>query len=173
MEKGDFMKRVLEAIKAIFIYAIIIVLVLLFVGNISSQSDALYDVIKYRTYTILTGSMQPKISPGDVIVTTNVGINELEVGDIITFNRDGMTATHRIIELNDDSILTQGDNNNVHDNPIEYEQIIGKYLFKIPQLGRILQFTSSVPGIILVVTLVITYFIYEGMIKDSTQKNKW
>lgn len=146
---------------------IIFSLVFLFIGNLSSFSDKIYDIVRYRSYVIISGSMEPTINIGDLIITTKVNREDLEVGDIITFDRDGMTATHRIIELNDHELITQGDANNVHDNPIAYEDIIGKYQFAIPKFGHIIQFTTTPTGMILIVTLLLVYGIYEFMIKEK------
>ena len=36
-------------------------------GNISSKFDKVYDLIKFKSYVIVSNSMQPKIYPVDVI----------------------------------------------------------------------------------------------------------
>ena len=57
--------------------------------------------------------MQPVIDPGDVIFIKKININDLKVGDVITFKKDSFIATHRIIEIQEDKVITQGDNNNI------------------------------------------------------------
>jgi signal peptidase len=76
-------------------------------------------VLGYRTSTMLTGSMEPGISPGDVVVTTAKPTSEVEVGDVLTYHipvEDHRVETHRVVEVlhhRDGSVAirTQGDNN--------------------------------------------------------------
>lgn len=73
---------------------------------------------------ILTGSMEPLIFPGDVVIirklSTEEEIYKLKAGDIINFKREDITITHRIEEVIKDeadnlSFITKGDNNDSHD----------------------------------------------------------
>lgn len=94
---------------------------------------------------ILTGSMKPIISPGDMILikkaSTQEELERLQVGDIINFNRENINITHRIIEVLEDdagniSFRTKGDNNQSEDTDIvELEEINGKLLTHIPKIG--------------------------------------
>lgn len=93
---------------------------------------------------VLTGSMQPSIRPGDVVVVQPTPVNELEIGDVITFqpvSGNPSLTTHRIINiLHDDSgnvlsVTTQGDANNVADPPIIPDQINGRVRYQIPLVG--------------------------------------
>lgn len=76
-------------------------------------------VLDYRTTTMLTGSMEPDISPGDVVVTAAKPVSEVEVGDVITYQipvEDHRVETHRVIEVQQQrdgsvAIRTQGDAN--------------------------------------------------------------
>lgn len=76
-------------------------------------------LLGYRTSTMLTGSMEPGISPGDVVVTTAKPTSEVEVGDVLTYHipvEDHRVETHRVVEVlhhRDGSVAirTQGDNN--------------------------------------------------------------
>lgn len=67
--------------------------------------------------TVLSGSMRPAMSPGDVAVTQAVPIDELHVGDAIAFYPPGRTdaVLHRITSLDDGGITTRGDANPVDD----------------------------------------------------------
>ncbi|WP_082563617.1 signal peptidase I [Nocardioides sp. Root140] len=76
-------------------------------------------VFGYRTATMLTGSMDPGITPGDVVVSLPKPADEVEVGDVISYHipvEDHRVETHRVIEVigNDDgtiAVRTQGDAN--------------------------------------------------------------
>ncbi len=98
-------------------------------------------------YTIISGSMLPTIKVYDVVV--NLRIDDpvkLKEGDVITFISQskinyGETITHRINKITYDNgtyyFTTKGDNNLVPDEtPVEFNNIIGKVVLKIPQLGQ-------------------------------------
>jgi len=94
---------------------------------------------------IATGSMEPGIKPGDIILVERIvdmeGVNDLKVGDIIQFERDGILISHRIIEINNDqkegiNFITKGDNNSDKDSdPVKLENIRGKIVKTIPKIG--------------------------------------
>lgn len=98
-------------------------------------------------YTIISGSMLPTIKVYDVVV--NLRIDDpakLKEGDVITFISQskinyGETITHRINKITYENgtyyFTTKGDNNLVPDeSPVEYGNVIGKVILKIPQLGQ-------------------------------------
>ena len=94
---------------------------------------------------VLTGSMEPGIEPGDMIlinkITDKKEIDKLKVGDVITFHRDDIVITHRIIEIvkdeNDNiSFRTKGDNNSAEDSRlVETKEVMGKYIRVVPKAG--------------------------------------
>lgn len=94
---------------------------------------------------ILTGSMEPMIMPGDMIlIKKGMSQEEIEgyqVGDVINFNRDSINITHRIIEVMVDNagnytFRTKGDNNDSEDDDIvELTEVNGKQIFTIPKIG--------------------------------------
>jgi signal peptidase I len=79
-------------------------------------------VFGYRVVTVLTGSMQPMASPGDLLVDVPVPLSSLRVGDVITFEAptpDHPVVTHRVIEVvtsgDSPTVRTQGDANDAAD----------------------------------------------------------
>ncbi|MDR0284600.1 MAG: signal peptidase I [Propionibacteriaceae bacterium] len=114
--------------------------------------------------TVLTGSMEPGIMPGDVVVTKGIDTaraRDLQIGDVITFlpyADDPMLVTHRIIAKSvgsaGTSFTTKGDNNNTPDswNPVNDYQVRGQLLYVIPKIGYVRQWLGPytvwiVPGI--------------------------
>ena len=94
---------------------------------------------------IVTGSMEPLIYPGDVILIkqfyTEEEIKALQIDDIIYFQRDDIVITHRIKNIIYEengkySFLTKGDNNSVEDiRLVRPEEVKGKYVMVIPKIG--------------------------------------
>ena len=97
----------------------------------------------YHPVAVLSYSMVPKFTRGDVVVINKLSDLEksnLKVGDIIQYKRKDTMVIHRIIDIVDDNdergYILQGDNNNSEDPFIVYDnQIVGKEIFSIPKLG--------------------------------------
>lgn len=131
-------------LSSIIYYLVIIVFTSVLLISISSRSDRLYNIIRLRTYTVLSGSMEPEFYPGDMVVVTKPNTSKLVPNDIITFKTDNEIVTHRIIEKTPEGFITQGDNNNVADSEmITPENIIGEVAFSIPKAGYVAQFLSQ------------------------------
>lgn len=94
---------------------------------------------------IATGSMEPMIKPGDVILVKKVfnmdDINGINVGDVIQFKRDSILISHRIIDIVNDEkeglyFKTKGDNNSSADSdPVKPQDIKGTIVYTIPKVG--------------------------------------
>lgn len=98
----------------------------------------------FSFHTIISKSMEPKLNVYDLVVDVRVSDNtKLKEGDIITFVKgNSNTITHRIVKVyeTDNGIYykTKGDNNNNDDDDlVSKDEIIGKYIFKIPFVGRL------------------------------------
>jgi signal peptidase I len=89
---------------------------------------------------IATGSMGPKIKPGDITIIDRTAVKNLKIGDIIQFRKDNIFISHRIVEIvNTDSsklYRTKGDNNTTSDTElVKDEQIKGKIIKVVPKVG--------------------------------------
>ena len=130
------------SISNIVFYILMMLSVFLILNIISQKSDKVYNIIGFRTYTVLSGSMEPNIDPGDLVVT--IKSNNFKEGDIITFNNKNQVITHRIEEIRDTEFITKGDNNNSVDSDIVVKNnIIGKVVLTIPKVGYIFKFLSQ------------------------------
>ena len=151
-KKGNsILKLILNIISwTIFALLILIALFLLYYAiatQIYAKKGEKYKPA-FSLYTIISGSMEPNINVYDVVVDTKVDNPEdIKVGDIITFTSSssltyGVTITHRVIAVDNSNGVyryrTQGDNNLVPDDTyVEFGNVLGKVLFKVPQLGRV------------------------------------
>ena len=98
----------------------------------------------YRTVTVLSGSMRPTFSPGDVIVVTPEPARDLRVGQVISYRIpvDGRPIeTHRVVrilESGDEPIVqTKGDANNA-DDPWQaklHGGTLWRFRFRVPLVG--------------------------------------
>jgi signal peptidase len=106
---------------------------------------------------ILTGSMEPLIYPGDVVLIRKLMSEEevykLKEGDVINFKMGDITITHRINEIKSDeagnlSFITKGDNNDAEDDwvvpPNDLKGTIEKVVPKIGLLILLLHKSENI-----------------------------
>ncbi|MBM7474662.1 signal peptidase I [Curtobacterium herbarum] len=102
--------------------------------------------------TVLTQSMEPTLPPGTLVVVRPVATDQIEVGDVVTYQiTSGQAAvvTHRVIAVSSSSdggrtFTTKGDNNAVADSrPVLPAQIRGTVWYSLPALGTVDQFVNG------------------------------
>ena len=91
------------------------------------------DIFGYTAFEVSTGSMSPNIKIGDIIID-KIGSDGISIGDIVTYKKEAV-ITHRIAAIDGDSVITKGDANNAEDSPITKQDIIGKVIQTIPNVG--------------------------------------
>lgn len=123
--------------------------------------------------------MKPTLNENDVIIVKKYDIQEIHIGDIITFEKDKEIITHRIIDFKQEEgttkFVTKGDNNEIRDNFIvDYKEIYGKQIFKISKIGTIVEFIQKSNGIInlIIIILIIFIFIYLKDRRRNERKTK-
>jgi signal peptidase len=90
---------------------------------------------------VLSGSMEPTIRIDDLIIVTEQ--EDYRENDIVAYQSGSMVVVHRIIQVEPDTVITQGDANNAPDAPIRKEMIKGKVVHWIPGAGRIARLLKS------------------------------
>ena len=108
-------------------------------------------VLGMKTFAVLSGSMEPEISVGSVVVTKDIEPEKITAGQIITYSLDGDTmVTHRVVK--NDKIKKQltmkGDANMVEDaNPVSYDRVVGHAISKLPYAGYVVIYLKTPIGI--------------------------
>lgn len=102
----------------------------------------------YGKAVVVTGSMEPVIKPGDMVIVREQ--DAYEINDIVLYKANSY-ITHRIIEKTDNGFITQGDANNVDDGEIQREQLVGKIVLIIPKIGHVSGFLKTPAGILVLV----------------------
>lgn len=108
-------------------------------------------LVGFRVFNVISGSMEPTYSVGDLIYVKDVNPYEIEVGTPITFvlNENLVVATHRVVEVDKENqhFYTKGDANDTVDSaPVHFNNVIGVPQFSIPLLGYVSDFIQNPPG---------------------------
>ena len=101
-------------------------------------------LLPVQTFAVLSGSMEPTIPVGAIVVATPVPAAQLRLGDVITFqnpNHPDRLVTHRIRGIAPSAqgplLRTQGDANPAPDAWVlqATQAPVYRYLFQVPYLG--------------------------------------
>lgn len=104
---------------------------------------------------VLSGSMEPTINMGDMVVTTPITSNAIKVGDIVAFN-DGkeFPITHRVINITEGGFITKGDANEDPDPMIRSSSsMVGKIVFWVPFAGYLVYFARGIYGLVILIVV--------------------
>lgn len=158
--------------KKILVKCIYIILVLLVAFNvyqfvsIEVLKQDLATVNGYAILEVISGSMEPTLGIGDIIII-DTKEEHLKEGDIVTFRDvNGAFVTHRIKEINGSKMITQGDANDSPDEEMETSVVVGKYVRRFKGLGVLLKSIQN--PVVMVLILIIGIVI---CLLGSTDKN--
>ena len=131
---------------------------------------------------VLTDSMLPEISSGDLIICHTAQAEEVALNDVICFfdpaGNGSSIVTHRVVEVVEENgevlFRTRGDNNNAEDKElVPAENLVGVYKMRIPGAGHIAMFMQSTAGLIVCVVLPIILLVaYDVIRRNIYEKNK-
>lgn len=163
-EKSNSRHRVLTIVGAVLCVILIPILVINVTLIIKSytNADEVPKIGGYCPLIVMTGSMEPEIKSGDIIICKQIDSDEVKVDDVIAFfdpdSHEGSVLTHRVIELvNEDGTLsyrTKGDANNSADRSlVPADSLVGLYQFRIAGAGNVAMFMQSTAGLIICVVL--------------------
>jgi signal peptidase len=112
-----------------------------------------------HSFVVLSGSMEPAMSPGDVVLVAETAPTAVAVGDVVTFTREGqdVPTTHRVVDVTQREdgtrvFTTKGDANEDADaGAVLPAQLVGEVLLVVPLVGYVVQFANTPTGFALLV----------------------
>ena len=132
-----------------------VVVIVLLVATIGPR------LLPYRTFTVLSGSMEPTIPVGSMIFDREVQASDLARGDVVTFHPPGQPeklVSHRIVRVEETKrgsfLVTRGDSNGVVDDwriPAEGRGL--RYEFHVPYIGYLVGGLLTPVGRLVALTL--------------------
>lgn len=175
-------KTIFKVIKTVLIIFLVLILGIICIQRITGNK---VNIMGYTMYTVISESMKPEYEVGDLFLSKKVdNMNELKVGDDIVYlgkvgDYANKTITHRIIRMGKEKITTKGINNPIEDASIDFEQVQGKVIRRLPILSLFskLMNNSVLFYIIVFIPFAILVFLdVKGIIEDKNkleeEKNK-
>lgn len=165
--------RVARMIKNIICWILIAVLAVTLIVFLTTRIQGnTPTVFGYTFFRITSGSMEPELMIGDVILDKVIeDETEISVGDVITFEGgsqfDGKLVTHKVIKApytdsNGNLMLqTHGIANEIDDTPINFSQVRAKMVCKIPYIDTLYNLFLTPSGLIILVLLILLVFFDE------------
>lgn len=127
-------------------------------------------IMGVNSYVVLSGSMEPTISTGSVVLVDTKD-RDYRVGDVISYWIDDKIVTHRIVKIHGNVYKTKGDSNEIEDSfSVELSQIIGKVKFRIPKLGYFISYLKSKKIVLLMIMAVFLTSLFDILSEKNTQK---
>jgi signal peptidase len=115
----------------------------------------------YRTFAVLSGSMEPAIHGGDAVVDEPIPPRAVRVGDVVTFKdpgRGGKLVTHRVRSVRPRgptvAMVTKGDANNAVERwTVPADGSIGRVRYRLTGAGRAIALVRGPYGRLLLIAL--------------------
>lgn len=178
--------RAARLVKNIICWILILILAITMVIFLTTRIQGnTPTVFGYTIFRISTGSMEPELMIGDVILDKVMDDEtEIAVGDVITFEGgsqfDGKLVTHKVIkapytdENGNIMLQTHGIANELDDTPISIDQVRAKMICKIPYIDTLYNLFLSPCGLLIMILLIILVFIDEiiNIVKILSGRNE-
>lgn len=159
-------KKMINVFFTVILVLLITVIAVTLIVRVSGNTPSIGG---YMIFRVSTGSMEPELHVGDVILTKELkDISEIHEGDIVTYEgREGELAgkliTHKVItapytENGTTYLVTKGIANPAADSAIQAEQVIGKMELKIPFIGALYSFFLTPWGLVTAIFAILLAF---------------
>ena len=134
-------------------------------------------LVGLQVFNVISGSMEPTYSVGDLLYVKEVDPDSVKVGDPITFvlNEDLVVATHRVVAIDSENrqFTTKGDANETEDaTPVHFNNLVGVPVFAIPLLGYVSAYIQNPPGMYVAIGLGIVLLAAVFLPDVFAKKNK-
>lgn len=163
-------KKVFRILGTIFLIFLIAVVILMFNARFTGQAP---NIFGYQIFRVQTGSMEPTLMIGDVILVKETDFDEIKIGDIITYKGDegdlnGKFVTHKVIEKpmcsnGEYTYVTRGIAPGVtmNDPTVHQDQVLGVYVKTLPFVNKIYDFFLKPYGLMTFIIIIVVLFAYE------------
>ena len=162
-------KKILRAASTVLLIALFLLVVAMFMMRVMGKTPSVFG---FQVYYVATGSMEPTINTGDVVLIKKTPAEDIHKGDIITYkavegDMAGKSITHRVVEEPEYRngtyyFQTRGDAEGAPLDPeFSYRKVEGKLVFRLPLIGKVYSFFSKPYGLLTFIIVILLLFGYE------------
>ncbi|MCR5553886.1 MAG: signal peptidase I [bacterium] len=196
---GEIASLTVSIVLLVLMVPVLLINVILIIGAIAHPNDV-PSFFGFKPLIVLSDSMYPQIKTNDLVISKEVDVKTIVVGDVISYrekNADGTLGaviTHKVAKVTIDEegvvhITTTGINNIVRnsdgtpkqnvqgenvtypDEPITGDQVVGKFVLRLAGFGGIIYWMQSVWGLIVCIGLpALALIIYELVKRNAELK---
>ncbi len=137
-------------------------------------SVAFISLMCFKIYVIVSGSMEPEIPVGSIVVEQKHGYT-IQEGDVVSYEiYEKEVVTHRVVErISDDEFILKGDaNKSVDLRTVKKQEIVGKVIVVLPCLGFVLKDLILHKNIVVTVIILIIFLNYIVIYTMRRSKNE-
>lgn len=148
MQMPKKVKKVWDIVSTVLVVLVVMIAIFLMGSRL----------VGLQVFNVISGSMEPTYSVGDLLYVKTVDPDSVKVGDPITFvlNEDLVVATHRVVKIDSENreFTTKGDANETEDAaPVHFNNLVGVPVFSIPLLGYVSAYIQSPPGMYVAIAI--------------------
>lgn len=169
-------KTILNTLIGILLVAFVVVVCL------QRFSDNKISIFNYRMFTVVSESMKPKYSIGDVLIAKEVEPSKVKVGDTISYQGKvgdlaNKVITHRVVKIEIDEngkylFHAKGLANIVEDPVLTEDQLYGVVVYKSHILSLVYRIVGTRIGFYLFIIVPILYIIGSEIIGGLLEKEE-
>lgn len=163
------MRKFVNILTTVLLVLMVAAVVLVFIVRVTGNSPSIFG---YHVFRVSSGSMEPELHIGDVILVKSVPVEEIAEGDTITYKGSegdfyDKMITHRVIEAPHEEngiwyLRTQGITEGAYPDPeITFGQVQGEFVTKLTFMNSIYNFFLSPVGLITFIFIILVLFGYE------------
>lgn len=177
-EKKNGFKIIGNILYTICTILIILFLFIVILQRVTNNEMAIGGI---RIFNVITRSMEPKYTVGDILVSKYVEPNQIQVGDDVVYlgqenSYAGKIITHRVVakQQNEDgtyTFRTKGIANDLEDPEISGDNIYGVIVYKIQTLSLISKIINNTYKFYFLIFVPIAIIIFMEIMKIIKSRN--
>lgn len=148
MKKSWFLKIFNGAAIALILASVFVLL-----SVVLTPAGQVPQVMGFSVFRVLTGSMEPEIPEGSLLLVKRTDTDRIQIGDVISFfspdpTLEGAVNTHRVVDIQTENgekiFCTKGDANVLEDTyPVRADMVVGKALHVSTGWGKAVAVLSN------------------------------
>lgn len=174
-EKKKICKFILKNTCYIIVIFLLLYNILYSINTAISKNDY-FSVGGISIFNMDNDLMNDEINKNDIVIVKKVAREELKIGDIVAYKVNDNTRINKIFNYKNGYITKSNKNYQPDIEIIDYDEIIGKKVYIIKNIGVIIVILQSKITSLLILLFLIMYFIYNKKIynkkKERSRKKK-